>query len=618
FARALTGATAATAAAPAPRPSSPAVGHAPVAAKAVRRRVPAGLAFLLIGFLIGVGALFAWKRGGHAGPNGPRVIAVLPFENQGDSTQEYFADGITDEVRGKLAALPGLQVIASGSSRAYRHTDKPLVRIASELGADYLLMAKVRWAKNPDGSSQVRVSPELVAIADGKPTTRWQQAFDAALTNVFKVQADIAGQVAEALDVALADSVSRQLAARPTENLPAYDAFLRGEQLFITQGANDAVSLRRAIAYYQQAIALDSTFALAWARMSRAQSLLWTNGVPEPALGEAARQSAERAIALDPKLADARASYAGYWRDIRGDPARARQELEAALRLDPRNASALGGIAVLDAITGQWDSALAHAREATRLDPLSGSAALRLGNALRKLGRYQEARTALDAGLARIPGNMALMESRVLVELRAGDLDSARAVLRNLSRNAEAAPLVAYFGNYWDLYWVLDDAQQQLLLTLSPSEFDGDRATWALVMAQTWWTRGDHARARAWADTARIESEQVLRVTHDDPQRVLFLGLAQAYLGQKAEAIRNAERGAASVTPAQDALSGAYFQHQLARVYVLTGEYEKAITTLEPLLRMPYDISPGWLRIDPNFAPLRGNPRFEKLIAGTA
>ncbi|HSB54237.1 MAG TPA: protein kinase [Gemmatimonadales bacterium] len=616
FAKSLGGST--TSAATAARPSTPAMA-APVTGTAAARpprRVPAGLALLLIGFLIGVGVLFAWKRGGHSAGGGQKVIAVLPFENQGDSTQEYFADGITDEVRGKLAALPGLQVIASGSSREYRHTDKPLSRIASELGADYLLVAKVRWARNPDGTSEVRVSPELVGLSEGKPTTRWQQAFDASLTNVFKVQADIASQVAEALDVALADSVSRKIAARPTENLPAYDAFLRGEQIFVTQAANDAVSLRRATAYYQQAVALDSSFTLAWARLSRTQALLYANGTPEPGLADGALRAGQRALALDPRSVEARISLAGYERDVKTDLVRARQYLEEALRLEPSNAVALSSIAALDGMTGQWDSAMVHAREAVRLDPLSVVSALRLGNALRKTGRYQEARAELDRGRALVPGNLALLEARVMVELRAGNLDSARAIIRAAAARTEPAPLVAYFGNYWDLFWALDPTQQQLLLTLSPAEFDGDRASWAIIQAQTLWILGDKNRARAYADTSRMEGEKLIRLTNNDPQRLLFLGLAQAYLGQKVDAIRNGERGAGAVAPALDGVTGPYFQHVLARIYVLTGEYDKAIDRLEPLLRTPYDLSPGWLRIDPNFAPLKGNPRFDKLLAG--
>ena len=621
FGRALattpTGATSSGQSATAARPviSTAQPGAPAPISPAVTRRVPTGLALLLIGFLIGVGVLFAWKRGGHrGGAAGPRIIAVLPFENMGDSTQEYFADGITDAVRGKLSTLPGVRVIAGGSVQVYKNSPRSYPEIARELGVNYLVVAKVRWAKSADGASRVQLSPELVELTGGTPTTKWQQPFDAALTDVFKVQADIAGQVAQALDVALADSVSRQLAARPTGNLPAYDAFLRGEQFFVTRGLNDPVNLRRAISYYQQAVALDSTFALAWARIGRAQALLFANGVPDPAVGEASLRAVERALALDPKLPEARLALAGYQINVRNDLVQARVESEAVLRLDPHNALALGSIAFLDATTGRWDSAVAHAREATRLDPRSLLARLRLGSALRKLGRYEEARVELDRGLALAPASMTLVQARVMVELRDGNLDSARALLRSAAREIEPAVIAAYMGNYWDLFWVLDDSEQRLLLTLPEAEFDGDRSTWAIVRAQTWWLRGDKARARAYADTARIATLDVLKVAPGDGQRQLFLGLAEAYVGRKADAIRNGERGAATLLPSQDQIGGAYFQHVLARIYVLTGEYEKALDMLEPLLQMPYDLSPGWLRIDPSFTPLKGNPRFARMV----
>ena len=166
------------------------------------------------------------RRGGE--DRRPKVLAVLPFENLGDSAQAYFADGVGDEVRGKLSHLTGLAVIARASSNEYRHTSKTPQQIARELGAEYLLSATVRWEKHADGTSRVRVSPELVRVERGAPPRmKWQQGFDAALTEVFAVQADIATQVAAALHVQLADQTRERLARKPTENLAAYDAYLQ-------------------------------------------------------------------------------------------------------------------------------------------------------------------------------------------------------------------------------------------------------------------------------------------------------------------------------------------------------------------------------------------------------
>ena len=229
------------------------------------------------------------------------MLAVLPFENLGDSTTEYFADGVTDAVRGKLSSLPGLQVIASTSSNEYKGSGKSLPVIARELEADYLLIARIRWAKAADGSSRVKVSPELVDVGrGGAPKVKWQQPFDAEITDVFAVQADIADQVADALDLALGTGQKQTLTERPTANLAAYDAFLKGE----ASGGltvSDAPTLRNAINYYEQAVALDSTFAVAWAaaRESAGSATTTTSRRPRPP-PRPRRRATERAIALAP------------------------------------------------------------------------------------------------------------------------------------------------------------------------------------------------------------------------------------------------------------------------------------------------------------------------------
>ena len=163
---------------------------------------------------------------------------------------------------------------------------------------------------------------------------------------------------------------------------------------------------------------------------------------------------------------------------------------------------------------------------------------------------------------------------------------------------------------------MLEDAQQQLLLRLPPDAFDNDRATWAIVLAQTYWVRGDQKRARAYADSSRIALEEQLGATPDNAQQRIFHGLALAYLGRKADAVREGERAVALLPISKDGYTGPYLQHQLARIYTLAGEPEKALDQLEPLLRVPYHLSAGWLRIDPEFTALKGNPRFEKLRAG--
>jgi len=584
------------------------------------RRLPLAAITMGLGFLIGLGVLFAWRRthGGAEEGTGPKRLAVLPFENLGDSTDAYFADGITNEVRGKLSQVSGLAVIARASSNEYRATTKAPQEIARELGADYILTATVQWQKAPGGPSRVRVSPELIRVEPGAaPTTKWQQPFDASLTDVFQVQADIATKVASALNTALGDSARNELAAKPTANLAAYDAYLKGEAASQAMAVADPASLRRAIGFYQQAVALDSGFVPAWTQLARAYAVLYFNSTPTPELAAQAREAANRAQALGPDRPEGRLALGDYYRSVGVDRRQALAAYEAGLKLAPTNVDLLVGAALAEQSLGRGETTLQYLTRAAALDPRSANTARRTTRTLVFLRRYPEALAAAERGLTLAPTNLSMIEERAIVPLAQGDLAGAQAVIRAALHKVDTAALLVFFGNYQDLYWVLDDTQQRQLLTLPPSAFDNDRGLWSIVRAQTYWLRKDPAKARVYADSAQLAFAEQLRATPDDAQRHVVRGLALAYLGRKAEAIAEGERGVALVPVSRDAFSGAYIQLQLVRIYLLVGEPEKALDQLEPLLKMPYYLSPGWLKIDPTFAPLRGNPRFERLVNGS-
>jgi serine/threonine protein kinase len=599
-------------------PARPSGSSAPALPRSRPRAVPVAATTLILGILIGLGVLFAWRHNqSRAEASGARIVAVLPFENLGDSADAYFADGITDEVRGKLSQVPALAVIARASSNEYRHSTKSPQQIARELGAEYLLTATVRWEKTPGGLSRVRVSPELVQVDPGAaPTTKWQQGFDASLTDVFQVQADIATKVASALNAALGDSVRHELAAKPTENLAAYDAYLKGEAASQGMAVGDPASLRRAAGFYGQAVALDSGFVLAWAQLSRAYSTLYYNSTPTPELAAQAREAANRAHALGSDRPETQLALGDYYGNVLSDNGQWLTACEAGLQLAPNNVELLVTAALAEQGLGDWDAALQHLAKAGALDPRSANTARRTAVTLLRLRRYPEARAVADRGLALAPTNLQINEVKAMVALAQGDLAGARAVVDAALGTVEPAALLAFFGNYFDLYWVLDDAHQQQLLTLRPSAFDDDRGAWGIVLAQTYHLRGNSALARVYADSAQLAMKEQLRATPDDGQRHVLRGLAVAYLGRKQEAISEGERGVALMPISRDSYTGAYNQHQLMRIYLLVGEPEKALDQLEPLLKAPYYLSPGWLKIDPTFAPLRGNPRFERLVAG--
>ena len=202
----------------------------------------------------------------------------------------------------------------------------------------------------------------------------------------------------------------------------------------------------------------------------------------------------------------------------------------------------------------------------------------------------------------------------MLAAVARGDLDTARAVIDRAVRRIDPETLLPFFASYQDLYWVLDDEQQRRVLASPPSAFDGDRGVWGMVRAQLYHERGDRRRAAIYADSARLAFEEQVRAAPDDGQRRVLLGLALAYLGRKADAVREGKRGAELMPISRDGYLGPYVQLQLARIYILTGEAELAMDQLEPLLDVPFYLAPGWLRVDPTFDPLRLNPRFRRLV----
>ncbi len=568
-----------------------------------------GVLALALWGLVATGLIVRGPGGGLGDGTGIRV-AVLPFENRGAPDDAYFADGITDEVRGRLTSLPGLQVTARASSDQYRATTKSLQEVGRELGVTHLLTATVRWSKAGAGGGRVQLVPELIDARTG--TATWQQTFDADVTDVFQVQATIATRVAAALGVVLGQNEERQLARRPTTNIAAYDLYLKGEALT----ANDPATLKAASGYYEQAAALDSTFAVAWARLSQRLGTLYFNGTPDPVIAARAREAGRRALALDQGGAAGHLAMASYFVSVEKDPLKAEEHMARALRARPNDPEILTEAASLEQVLGRWDEALGHLERARRLDPRSVRTVTEVARLLTFLRRYPEALAAANEAMALSPGDANVVEHFAMIYLAQGDLAGARRVVKNAPGTLAEPALVAYFATYFDLYWVLDDAQQRILLRLPPSAFFDDPAAWGSVFMQTYWHRNDRARARAYADTARMAFEVQLREAPDDAQLHVLNGLALAYMGRKAEAIAEGERGVSLLPVSRDARNGPYMLHQLVRIYIMVGEHGLALDRLEELLRIPYFLSPGWLRIDPAFDPLRGNPRFDRLLAG--
>ena len=577
----------------------------------IRKRHLIGAAALLLLAVALAGVFLLRSRGPAAGPGMGIRLAVLPFENRGNPADDYVVAGITDQVRGKLAALSGFQVTGRTSSEQYRRSTKAPADIGRELGVRYLLSATVSWAKDTRGSGRVQVVPELLDVRTG--AVKWQQTFDAPLTDVFQVQADVAVQVAGALDVALGAGERRDIVARPTANLAAYDAFLKGKEATDIGGVTD---MQRAVDFLQQAVALDSTFAQAWVYLAKAQALYFTQQAGTPAVAEQARRTAERAKALAPGTAMAHYAMALYYGYVKSDWESGRREIAEGLRRSPNDIELLVLGAGAEASLGGPDEAAAQLRRVITLDPRNAAARRNLASYLLLLHRSAEALTVAEAGLALAPTTPALVEIKLMSFLQRGDLDGGRAWLRSALARNDPTALVTYVAVYWDLFWALDDAQQRFLLRLSPAQFGDDRGAWALALAGTWAIRRDAARTRAYGDSAAATYAEQLRQAPSDSPILAFYSLGLAYAGRGAEAVAAADRALASPSWPRDTYLSQYYTHVLARAYTYAGDQNKTIGMLERLLANPYFITPAWLPIDPSWDALRNDPRFRRLIAG--
>ena len=601
--------------------SLPRVGSVPS-----RRRPRAGLiAIPLVLLALGVSALWMLGRKENgvseaaAAPDPEsRVLAVLPFKNLGDPGDQYFADGLTEELTSRLAGLGGLRVISRTSAEQYRESPKSLKEIGAELQAGYVLEGSVRWERGEGTPGRVRVTPRLIAVADDSPL--WGEEYEVELTEVFRVQSEIAQQVTAALDIALRVPEQASLAAAGTSTPEAYDFYLRGNEY--ASRSYSRTNIEAAVDLYRKAVALDSSFALALARLGRAHSAMhWFSYDRSPARLDSARAAVETALRLSPGLAEGRIArgYYYYWGLV--DYPRALEEFEAARRQQPSNSELLTAIGYVERRRGRWDSALVRFQEAVRYDPRSALRTLDLADTYMSMRDYAEAERRFDRAIQLAPDWAEPYAYKAMLYLVwRGDRTRARAVVGQALTRVSPGRMAQAL--------LIPDAISASLLTsdsvfaaavdaIRPTAFDGDTARYHLLLAEASAYRGDRAAERAHGDSARVRLERQVRARPDDAKLLARTGIAYARSGRKAEAIRAGRRAAELLPLSRDANSSPFVMTRLAEIYTLVNEPEQALNTLEPLLTIPSWISPAELRSDPTWAPLRAHPRFARL-AGSA
>ena len=582
-------------------------------------RLVVGAALALV---LGAASWYSARSAGNGDGAPAGRLAVLAFENLGDSADAYFADGMTDAIRGKLTAVGRVEVIARASSRLYAGSTKSPKEIAGELGARYLLTGTVRFAPGPNGSKRVQVSPALVEIGDdGAAKNRWEQPFNADVADVFTVQGEIAAKVADAMRVALDPAGRTRLARAVTRNPDAYDAYLRAEAAWDAGGRTDFTSLQRARPLYIAALALDSGMVEAWGALSRVNGFLYANTLPVDSLRVGAKEAAKRALQLDPQGVDGHRAMGSYYRTVEPDLLKARESLEQARRAAPQDVNVASDLSNIASDLGIFDEALAFSNTARALDPRNARVLQTRSRILLRVARLDEAREAAVAGLALSPTNLQLHQLRVMVELARGDLAAARTAVSAAFRDAPRDRVLAQFGNYWDMGWVLTGDDERDLLALTREAFGGGASSWLTVHATQRAWRGDSAGARAAADSAWPLRAAEVAAVPGDAQRQALLGLMLAHAGRSAEAVKAVQAAMTLVNAnpqARASLISSYTVYTAARASLAAGDRALAFALLRDARERHYLANPAWVRLDPSWRSALQDPGFEQALRGDA
>jgi len=570
------------------------------------RPVVLGALALIVILLAGMLAKFIIRPG----RDGPVMLAVLPFENLGAAEDEYFADGITEEILTSLARLSGLGVISRSSAMKYKDTDKDLRQVGRELGVDYILEGTIRWDKS-GGASRVRINPELICV--DTRTSAWSGSFDKVIKDIFLVQSDIARQVAEALNVTLLESEQQAIDRPPTNNTEAYDYYLRGNQ-FVSASAKD---LCNAEEMYNKAIAVQPDFALAYAKLGYVHTqMYWWYHDTSPERLAAAKQAIDRALELSPDLAEGQFSLAWYYYHGLRDYDRALAMFLAARKGQPNNSRLFKAIGLVQRRQGRWFEAIDNLERAMELDPRNADNINELAGTLISVRRYPEAEALFDRAIGLAPDlQWAYNQKCLLYLLWDGDTKRARGVIKTALEASERWPFLTYLEITLDK--IDGDYHHALsLLTVPGSAYaigGTDTAEFYCIKAEI--IQHLHPEMKnAYCDSARIFLEQTVATAPDEPYFRLFLGRVYAGLGRKDEAVREGLRAVELFPISSDAFQATDFVAALAEIYTLVGEDDLALDQLDYLLSIPSWVSIPYLQIWPEFAPLREHPRFIELM----
>jgi eukaryotic-like serine/threonine-protein kinase len=582
-------------------------------------RSPAALVLALLVF--GVALALPFYRHKNLAPSLPpdKSIAVLPLENLSEEKENaYFADGIQDELLSNLSKIADLKVISRASVMQYKSGAKRnLKEIAQQLGVSNVVEGNVRRAGN-----QVRVSVQLI---DARTDTHvWAEHYDRDVADVFAIQSEIAQQIADQLQARLSPAEKAAIAERPTVDPLAYAYYTEAKA--IDAGSDwDGMdkSLGRAVELLEKATQRDPNFAVAYCALAKAHEEL-SDVSQDPKHVELAKKAAEAAVRLRPDLGETHLALARnyFWAGVfTGDYDRARDELTIALRKLPNNSEALLIGAKIDRHQNRWDSALANLQKANGLDPRNGEVAVWLGETYSEMRRYSDWQQLVKkyaaSGTFKGPWIQVVLAK---IKLAQGDPVAAQSLLEQVPLDFSPNEII------WDtrfraaLYLRDYDAADRVIAA-TPAKF----AVQVFGPGQPPESWGDGLIARARGDkqkaltafvAAREKVDAILRENPKDASYLAEVAKLDAGLGRKEQAIREALRAVELQPIAKDSLNGPTWVANLALVYAWTGERDRAIEQLEKVATLPgYTPTYADLRFNPCWDSLRGDPRFDKIVA---
>jgi TolB-like protein len=547
-----------------------------------------------------------------------KSIAVLPFENlSAEQANAYFADGIQDEILTRLSKIADLKVISRTSTQRYKSAPENLPEIARQLGVAHILEGSVQ--KQGDA---VHVAVQLIKAATDSHV--WADSFDRKLTDTFSVESEVAKAIADQLQVHLTGREKQAIAAKPTDNPEAYDAYLRG-LAYTIKTQNTPANYLGAQKHFREAVRLDPKFALAWALLSYvdARGYHTTNIQPTAALREEARQAFETALALDSNQGEAWVAKGYYHYGCVNDFETAVRCYEQARKLLPNNSLIPQSLAFVARDQGQWEQSESYFNEAERLDPRNANLLTRHAQFYIALRRFPEALRKLDQILEIVPNDIDALVEKAAIAQAEGDLPQAATLLAKVQPAAgdpTAWETLAYQAILERRPAKIISRLKELLAKPDPDVgyLNGELRFW-LGWAQE--VAGDHTAAQETWREARIELEAFLKEQPENWSLLNDLALIAASLGDKAGALMLIERSIALHPIEKDAANSPQSIDILARIAARVAEPDRAIAALQQILSIPCNgglatgmpLTPALLRLDPMFDSLRNHPRFQKL-----